>query len=107
MRHFEYQDPRLKLTNQPGTHERNLGLAICLEFILGVFQIFGVGHLYAGNWKTGISIMTSYWFALMANIILVPFGIGILSGPVTWLIFLGLTIYYVIEYARSKPDQFA
>lgn len=71
----------------PGTHTRSLGIAELLELGAGFFQTFGIGHFYAGNWRTGIMLMTSYWFALMANLILVPFLIGVFTLPLTRLIF--------------------
>ena len=106
MRHFEYIDPRLNSAPER-SHEKNLGVALMLEFFLGICQIFGVGHIYAGNWKVGVSIMTSYLFACMANAILVPFAIGIISWPITWLIFFAVTTEQVVSYAKSNPERFA
>ncbi len=107
MRHAEYVDPRPRYEiPQDKPHEKSLAVMIMLEFTLGVCQIFGVGHIYAGNWKMGVSIMTTYWFACMANAILVPFAIGLFTWPLTWLFFMAVTIEEAIAFARATPERF-
>ncbi len=107
MRHAEYVDPRPKFqSSKKLDDEKYFSLVLILEFGLGVCQIFGVRHFYAGNRKTGIKLMTTYWFALVANLILVPFAIGLFTLPLTWLIFMVVSIRLAISYAQSATDRF-
>ena len=41
--------------------QKSGGTAALLEVLPGLFQIFGIGHLYAGNVVTGLLIMFGYW----------------------------------------------
>lgn len=66
--------------------QKSGGTAALLEVIPGLFQIFGIGHLYAGNVVTGLLIMFGYWFVLFINILLSFVVIGLFTGPLCWLI---------------------
>ena len=64
-------------------------VAVGLEVGPGLFQTFGLGHMYAGRWGTGLLIMLSYWVMVWINSMLVPFfGLGILTGGLTWLAYM-------------------
>ena len=64
-------------------------LAVGLEVAPGtLFQTFGVGHLYAGRYGTGIAIMFGYWTLQAINAMLLPFLIGWITAPLTWLAFV-------------------
>lgn len=109
MRTSESYGPSAQASALPpskGAGARSLGVAEILELGAGLFQTFGLGHFYAGNWRTGIMLMTSYWFALMANMILVPFFIGVFSLPLTWLIFAAVSTQQLFAYAHGRPDRF-
>ena len=64
-------------------------VAAGLEVGPGLFlQTFGIGHLYAGRYGTGIAIMFSYWVLQTINMMLTPFLIGWITGPLTLLAYL-------------------
>ncbi len=62
--------------------------AVLLEVLPGVVQVFGLGSIYAGNVKGGLMLMISYWVASLVNLVLMAFGIGFISYPLTWLTFM-------------------
>jgi TM2 domain-containing membrane protein YozV len=53
-----------------------------------ILQTFGIGHLYAGKVCTGLAIMISYWVLQAINVALMPFLIGWITAPLTFLIYL-------------------
>lgn len=64
-------------------------VAVGLEVGPGVFlQTFGIGHLYAGKASTGLAIMISYWVLQAINVALMPFVIGWITFPLTFLIYM-------------------
>lgn len=65
-------------------------VAVGLEVGPGaLLQTFGVGHMYQGRFKTGLIFMFGYWMLQAVNAMLVPFwGIGIVTGFLTWLGFM-------------------
>lgn len=66
-------------------------LAVGLEVGPGAFlQTFGVGHMYAGRFSTGIAIMASYWVLRAINAMLTTVLVGFVTGPLTWLAFMVL-----------------
>lgn len=65
------------------------GTAALLELGGGFFlQIFGFGHIYAGNVGTGLLIMFAYWGLQIINFLLTFVLIGVLTLPLTWILFL-------------------
>ena len=73
-------------------------IAIGLEVLPGAFlQTFGVGHMYAGRFKTGLVIMFSYWVLQAINAMLMTVFIGFLTGPLTWLAFMIFSTTDVID----------
>lgn len=67
----------------------NPGLAVALELVPGgLFQTFGIGHMYAGSIGKGLAIMLSYWVLQAINAALCTVLIGFVTGPLTWLIYM-------------------
>jgi len=82
---------------------RSSGTAALLEFLPGFFaHIFGIGHIYAGNVATGLVIMFGYWLLLGINIVLCFVLIGLITLPLTWLLFLILS---TIAASNAVRDQ--
>jgi len=78
-------------------------LAVGLEVGPGVFlQTFGVGHLYAGRWGAGLAIMFSYWVLQAINTALLPFLIGWITMPLTFLAYLVACPTNLLESRASR-----
>lgn len=60
------------------------GTAALLEVVPGLFQVFGIGHIYAGNVGTGLLFMFGYWFLAFVNFLLVFVVIGLVTWPLCW-----------------------
>jgi TM2 domain-containing membrane protein YozV len=76
-------------------------LAVGLELAPGaLFQTFGIGHIYAGKYKTGIAIMVAYWVLQAINAMLTTVLIGFVTAPLTWLAFMVLAPTNLIEDKR-------
>jgi TM2 domain-containing membrane protein YozV len=61
-------------------------LAVALEVGPGTFfQTFGLGHMYPGKVGKGVGILLSYWVLQAINAALMPFFIGFITAPLTWL----------------------
>ena len=84
--------------------DRNKSMvAVGLEVGPGVFlQTFGVGHMYKGRFGTGLAIMFSYWVLQAINAMLIPFFIGWITGPLTFLAYLIACPTNVLE---SRPSR--
>jgi TM2 domain-containing membrane protein YozV len=68
--------------------QKNPGLAIALELLGGFFfQTFGIGNLYAGNVGAGIGLMLGYWVLTAINFALCFVFIGLITWPLTWILF--------------------
>jgi hypothetical protein len=64
-------------------------LAVGLEVGPGtLLQTFGIGHMYAGRYSTGLAIMFSYWVLQAINTMLMSVGIGFVTAPLTWLAYM-------------------
>jgi hypothetical protein len=76
-----YRDERYRdrPPRQPST-----ALAAILELFPGFFQVFGIGHMYAGNVAVGLIFMFGYWFVLFCNVLLLLVCIGYVTLPVCW-----------------------
>jgi TM2 domain-containing membrane protein YozV len=53
-----------------------------------VLQTFGIGHLYSGKVGTGLAVMISYWVLQAINVALMPFFIGWITAPLTFLAYM-------------------
>jgi TM2 domain-containing membrane protein YozV len=78
-------------------------VAVGLEVGPGtLLQTFGIGHLYAGKVGTGIAIMFAYWCLQAINAMLLPLGIGWITGALTWLAFVVLSPTNVLSSAPRR-----
>ncbi len=65
--------------------QKSAGTAALLEVIPGLFQVFGIGHLYAGNVATGLLFMFGYWVLAFVNFLLCFVFIGFITWPLCWV----------------------
>ena len=65
--------------------QKSAGTAALLEVLPGFFQIFGIGHMYAGNVGTGLLVMFGYWALAFVNFLLCFVFIGLFTWPMCWL----------------------
>ncbi|MGE8225707.1 hypothetical protein [Stenotrophomonas pigmentata] len=65
--------------------QKSGGIAALLEVLPGFFQVFGIGHLYAGNVVTGLIIMFGYWAVAFVNFLLCFVFIGFITWPLCWI----------------------
>jgi len=78
---------------------RSPATAALLEVLPGFFiHTFGIGHIYSGRVGVGLCVMFGYWFLLVINILLCFVLIGVVTLPLTWLLFL---IFSSISAARA------
>ena len=68
---------------------RDNAIAVMLELLPGMFmQTFGIGNIYAGNVALGIVLMLSYWALTVINFFLVFIAIGLITWPLTFIVFM-------------------
>ena len=79
------------------------GIAVLLEVLPGLFQVFGIGHIYAGNVATGLCFMFGYWVLAAVNFVLVFLLIGWLTWPLCWL--ATLIISSLVAARSCNPPQ--
>ena len=65
--------------------QKSGGVAALLEVLPGLFQVFGIGHMYAGNVATGLIIMFGYWAVAFLNLLLLLVLIGWVTWPLCWI----------------------
>lgn len=65
--------------------QKSGGVAALLEVLPGFFQVFGIGHMYAGNVATGLIIMFGYWIVAFVNFFLLFLFIGWITWPLCWI----------------------
>lgn len=58
--------------------------AALLEVIPGLFQVFGIGHIYAGRVGLGLCVMFGYWLLTFINLLLCVVFIGFITWPLCW-----------------------
>ena len=69
--------------------QKSTGLAVLLEVLPGIaFQTFGIGNMYAGNLTLGLILMFTYWAFQVVNFLLIFVGIGLLTMPATFIVYL-------------------
>jgi TM2 domain-containing membrane protein YozV len=61
------------------------GVAALLEVLPAFFQIFGMGHIYAGNTLTGLVLMLGWWAVCAVNFVLLFLIIGYITWPLCWI----------------------
>jgi hypothetical protein len=71
-------------------------------------QTFGIGHIYQGRPVAGVAIMLSYWTLQAINAVLAFVLIGLVTAPLTWLLFMVFSSLDVAGEAleRRKPKGY-
>lgn len=87
--------------------EKSMGIALMLELIGGIFQIFGIGSFYAGAPLYGFALLVMYWMLLVLMLVfaVVTVGLGLVVIPVVWVIyaiFASLVAYTNVKAANKK-----
>ena len=78
-------------------------IAVGLEVVPGgLFQVFGLGHIYAGKVGRGIAIMLAYWILQVINGLLMSVWIGFITAPLTWLAFTIFSATDVIDTNKRR-----
>jgi TM2 domain-containing membrane protein YozV len=76
------------VVESPRRYTGSVGGAVAVEFLLGFFGIFGVGHFMNGNVGSGLLFMFGYWLLFAINLALMLVLIGFITLPLTWLCFI-------------------
>lgn len=75
-------------------------VAVGLEVGPGLFGAFGLGHMYSGKVGMGVALLLSYWVLQTINFMLMPFVIGWITAPLTFLGFMVFCPTNVLESRR-------
>jgi len=78
------------------------GVAAVLEVVPGLFQVFGIGHLYAGNVATGLIVMFGYWMLMSVNILLCFVFIGFITWPLCWVAAMIISPLVAADACKSR-----
>lgn len=81
--------------------QRDPTIAVLLEVIPGFFQVFGIGHIYAGRVGLGLLFMFGYWLLMTFNALLVMVLIGFVTWPLCWLAAMILSPILAARACRS------
>lgn len=82
--------------------EKSGGVAALLEVIPGLFQIFGIGHMYAGNIGTGLLFMFGYWMVAFVNFLLCFVVIGFFTWPLCWVAIMIISPLTAANSCKSR-----
>lgn len=82
--------------------QKSGGIAALLEVLPGFFQVFGIGHLYAGNVATGLFIMFGYWAIAFVNFLLCFVFIGFITWPLCWIATMIISPLTAANSCKSK-----
>ncbi len=74
------------------------GWAVALELGAGLVGFFGVGHAYNGRLWLGVALLLSYWLLQGLNVLLCFVMIGVLTLPLT------LVVYAVLSPWKAYRD---
>lgn len=84
--------------------QKSAGTAAVLELLPGIFfQVYGIGHMYAGNIAVGLLVMFGWWFVLAVNIMLCFLFIGFLTLPVCWLAMAIISPVCAAQSVSKRP----
>lgn len=78
------------------------GTAALLEVLPGLFQVFGIGHLYAGNVGTGLFFMFGYWALAFVNFLLCFVFIGFITWPLCWIAIMIISSIVASNSCKSR-----
>lgn len=82
--------------------QKSAGIAAALEVVPGLFQIFGIGHIYAGNVGTGLLFMFGYWAVALLNLLLCFIYIGLITWPLCWIATVLISSLTAANSCRSR-----
>ncbi|MCD9088341.1 hypothetical protein [Stenotrophomonas sp. SY1] len=82
--------------------EKSGGTAALLEAIPGLFQVFGIGHMYAGNVGTGLLFMFGYWMVAFVNFLLCFIIIGFFTWPLCWVAMMIISPLTAANSCKSR-----
>ncbi len=82
-------------------NSRQNAIAVGLELVPGgLFQVFGLGHIYAGRVGRGVASMVASWVREAGSALLAAGWIGVIPAPVTWLAFSVFSATDVIDTSK-------
>lgn len=93
----------------PPTHPvqplKDPGVAALLEVLPAFFQIFGIGHLYAGNILTGLLLMFGWWVVCAVNFVLLFLIIGYITWPLCWIAAVIVSALWASRSAKQANQR--
>jgi TM2 domain-containing membrane protein YozV len=81
-------------------NDRSPALAAFLEIAGGLFQLFGIGHIYAGHVLRGVIFMALWWLIAAVNAALTLVLIGWITWPICWLVYAAVAALGAAALAR-------
>lgn len=81
--------------------QKSPGVAALLEVLPAFFQIFGLGHIYAGNVVTGLLLMFGWWLVCAVNFVLLFVLVGYITWPLCWIAAVIVSSLWAASSARS------
>ncbi|MEV4627975.1 hypothetical protein AB0J90_16995 [Micromonospora sp. NPDC049523] len=72
----------------PVVPAKSTGVAVAWELLPGLLGVFGIGNLYAARVGVGLTLMVSYWVLFWINFGLFFVGIGFVTMPLTWVVYM-------------------
>ena len=84
---------------------KSVGGAILLDVIFGIFGIMGVGAIYTGAPVWGIALMVGFWIGFVVNLALFTVLIGFVTLPITWLLFIFVSILTSVALADEANND--
>lgn len=94
----------------PSAHlqpRKDPGVAALLEVLPAFFQIFGMGHIYAGNTLTGLLLMFGWWAVCAVNFVLLFLIIGYFTWPLCWIAAVIVSCLWASRSARQANERAA
>lgn len=83
------------------------GVAALLEVLPAFFQIFGLGHIYAGNTITGLLLMFGWWVVCAINWVLLFLFIGWITWPLCWIAAVVVSSLWASSSAKQANERAA
>jgi TM2 domain-containing membrane protein YozV len=85
--------------------QKSAGIAALLEVLPAFFQIFGLGHIYAGRVVTGLVFMFGYWAVAAVNFLLLFVLIGYITWPLCWIATVVVSSLLAARAARTANEH--
>ena len=83
------------------------GVAALLEVLPAFFQIFGMGHIYAGNTLTGLLLMLAWWAVCAVNFVLLFLIVGYITWPLCWIAAVIVSSLWASRSAKQANQRAA